>query len=94
MLPTEDGFSAPAFLAELFILLVFSADAGIGWLKVVHRFAMLEKFDEVQKIIGSATLAVVEQEGFSLALTYTCGCLPEEMLDCCTYTGAKLFAVV
>lgn len=51
---TYYDFSAPTFLAELFIFLVFSADAGIGWLSVVHRFAVTlsEKFDEVQKIIG------------------------------------------
>lgn len=47
------GFSAPAFLAELLIFLAFSVDAGIRWLSVVHRFAVIpsEKFDEVQEII-------------------------------------------
>lgn len=37
----ENCFSAPAFLAELLVFLVFSAGAGIGWFNVVDRFAVL-----------------------------------------------------
>lgn len=42
LLPIENGFSALAFLLGGMVFLpVFSVVAGVGWLNIVHRFAML-----------------------------------------------------